>query len=133
MSIALHKNGHLGFLLNDGNTTQRNEWNDAWNICDGAWHHVALAYDRPSSTAKAYLNGKNVYTWQGNMKLDFAAGDPDNSRVLQIGAGYGTNADYGYSAGPWIDEFRLSNVALGRNELLSGVRTRVEGLRLTIK
>ena len=67
------------------------------------------------------------------MKLDFAAGDPDNSRVLQIGAGYGTNADYGYSAGPWIDEFRLSNVALGSNELLSGVRTRVEGLRLTIK
>ena len=132
MSIALHKNGHLGFKLTDADTTQHNTWLDANNICDDAWHHVALAYDRPGKTAKAYLDGKNVYTWD-DMVLDFSAGDPDNSRVLQIGAGYGTNADYGYSAGPWIDEFRLSNVALKRKELLSAVRTRVDGLRLTIK
>lgn len=134
MSIRVHKNGGLAFCLKDQDTnTEINDWSSAGQICDNEWHHIALTYDRPVKTAKAYLDGNLVKTWDGNMNIDFKANDSDNSKMLEIGSGYGPGSDHGYSTGPWIDEFRLSNVALDPRDFLQGKQTRFTGMSVVVR
>ena len=134
MSIRVHKNGGLAFCLKDQDTnTEINDWSSAGQICDNEWHHIALTYDRPVKTAKAYLDGNLVKTWDGNMNIDFKANDSDNSKMLEIGSGYGPGSDHGYSTGPWIDEFRLSNVALDPRDFLQGKQTRFTGMSVFVR
>lgn len=134
MSIRVHKNGGLAFCLKDQDTnTEINDWSSAGQICDNEWHHIALTYDRPVKTAKAYLDGNLVKTWDRNMNIDFKANDSDNSKMLEIGSGYGPGSDHGYSTGPWIDEFRLSNVALDPRDFLQGKQTRFTGMSVVVR
>ncbi len=130
--MSVNQNGKLAFLLNDADTnTSMNDWDSAGAVCDNVWHHIAFTYDRPNKTAKAYLDRRLVRTFNP-VNLDFAAVDSDGSRMLEIGSGYGPDGSYGFSAGPWIDEFRLSNVVLDRQDFLVNRRTHF-GLSIGIK
>ena len=132
LNIAAYPDGNLIILLHDDDGNTKDEWKRVGQICDNQWHHIALTYDRTGKTAKAYLDWKPVNTW-AHMNINFAVSDTYNSKMLEIGSGYGPDGSDGHSAGPWIDEFRLSNVALDPRDFLQGKQTRFTGMSVVVR
>jgi len=77
------------------------------SINDGAWHHIAVTFDR-SSEVIAYVDGINV-----GAESIASVGNIDNTLDMVIGA----DSEFDYPLNAFIDEVCVYNKALSQNEI----------------
>lgn len=85
------------------------------NVCDNAWHHVAVSYNRFTEQGSVYIDGELIGTaeWSKPTYLD-------TQSLLTIGAYKQAGGTYaGYFKGS-IDEVRISNIPRKQLELSMG-------------
>ena len=111
-SLACNNNGNLRARF-DTNATSNDPGNNqaiesGAKINDGQWHHVAMTYDYPTSTARLYKDYELVHTAVTTNPLWVDTGE------YQIGAG-------DRALDGWIDEVRLTSHVLTPEQFLRAV------------
>lgn len=94
-------------------------------FCDGKWHHVAITYDRVAQVFSAWVDYELLGKLSG---VDFPY--QDSAAPLQVGGGYAIDANLKFNG--WIDDFRMSRLALSRKEFLSDVK-HIVGTQILIR
>lgn len=87
------------------------------SVRDGAWHHLAFAYDAESHVATVFFDYKTVLE-----KAEVELNEYDAARALYVGSAgvyntEGTSKNWNCFPG-YVDEVRISNKALAADELL---------------
>lgn len=107
-------NGYVDFVVGDTPLLGLNGKPSAKFIADGAWHHVAIVYDKENDRADAYV--------------DYMLAASTNSPTMNLGAntGYykgfvigGSYWNDRYLGNVWIDEVRVSRGALRPYQFLT--------------
>ena len=114
IALYLPKSGNLEFYVATNSAGNYATIATHAGFCNGAWHHVALTYDREAQTAAAWVDHKCIRTHSGvDFPYDACAAS------LQVGGGYGTDSDLKFNG--WVDEFRMSRRALSKREFLRDI------------
>ncbi|MBI2550032.1 LamG domain-containing protein [Candidatus Woesearchaeota archaeon] len=85
---------------------------DTANVGDGAWHHVAVTFDRDGSVV-IYVDG----TSKGSSGISGVSGSVNNNLHLRFGACHRGGADYSGSTEALMDEVSIYNYAKSAAEI----------------
>lgn len=114
-------NGSAGRLIAQVGKDGVLSWSPHWQeggkvqVCDGAWHHVAVTYDRAAQTTRLFCDYRLVAEKTG---LDFDAAHAGTSYPeIEIGNGYAAQQSGVHGL---MDGFRLTARALEPQEFLTG-------------
>ncbi|MBL6445418.1 T9SS type A sorting domain-containing protein [Fulvivirga sp. 29W222] len=99
--MYLDGNGNLAFVGHSSNYISTNT-----AVNDNEWHHVAIAWDYSSQTAKAYVDGQAVALTSSSYNGQAS----DASFSLQLGKANGANGEAKNNFMGYMDEVRVWNV-----------------------
>jgi hypothetical protein len=111
------KHGSYGFYLLD-NVLVAYQWSgntyfsSGTNLADGAWHHVAFAFNSGvTNGSKLYINGNPVFTFTYNLVT--------NESPINVGAGHFRESPPSQNFNGIIDQVRVWNTVRTDTEILA--------------
>ncbi|MGN0832199.1 MAG: LamG-like jellyroll fold domain-containing protein [Kiritimatiellia bacterium] len=106
--LYLSTGGQLRF-----NPQWKGEIGTGFSVCDGRWHHIAIAYDRPAKTYSLYLDYAPVASTTIADELPVSTTSGGNNYLF----GWSDDAEGGVSG--WFDGIRLTTKALAPQDFLT--------------
>jgi hypothetical protein len=112
--LRIQANGTIAFrktyTKEDGSTGNESLQIKGVNAYDGKWHHLAFTYDGNTKTGTLYYDYSSKSSKTFSYDMEYVDGS-----LLEIGAF--NKANYGRWCG-WVDEVRISDTVLGKNDFL---------------
>lgn len=116
-AIYVSQNGYVGFGVRDVNGSFDNVSGNISAINDGTWHHVAMTWDRGTTTATIYVDGG--FETSKNISL----GDITSNAPTYLGYGLSFFTGAPVYANGDFDEFRLWSEARSPGDIQTYMST----------
>ena len=116
-AIYVSQNGYVGFGVRDVNGSFDNMNGNISAINDGSWHHIAMTWDRGTTTATIYVDGG--FETSKNISL----GDITSNAPTYLGYGLSFFTGAPVYANGDFDEFRLWSEARSSGDIQTYMST----------
>jgi len=116
-AIYVNQAGNVGFGVNDATGSFDNVTGNISSIDDGSWHHVAMSWDRVSTTVTIYIDGG--FETSKNMSL----GDITSNSPVYLGYGLSIFTGAPVYASADFDEYRMWSEARSSGDIQTYMST----------